>query len=71
MYLLGGLIPDEPPEVRMAFVQKVWHTLNDLNVPMDISHYNALLKVYVENEYSFYPTEFMASMELKGVEPNR
>ena len=36
-----------------------------------MTHYNALLWVYLENEYKFSPTEFLAQMESKGIEPNR
>ena len=43
----------------------------NMNVPMDISHYNALLRVYLENEYEFSPTDFLADLKMKGVEPNR
>ncbi|XP_059618257.1 leucine-rich PPR motif-containing protein, mitochondrial [Phlebotomus argentipes] len=67
----GNLVPEELPEVRTALVQEIWHTLNNLNVPMDISHYNALLRVYLENEHPFSPTEFLSDLEAKGVEPNR
>lgn len=38
---------------------------------MDISHYNALLKVYLENEHPFVPTDVLAELEEKGFEPNR
>lgn len=38
---------------------------------MDISHYNALLRVYLENEHSFSPTEFLRELEMVGIEPNR
>lgn len=38
---------------------------------MDISHYNALLRVYLENEHPFSPTEFLSELESKGIEPNR
>jgi leucine-rich PPR motif-containing protein len=38
---------------------------------MDISHYNALLRVYLENEHPFSPSEFLEELERKGVEPNR
>lgn len=38
---------------------------------MDISHYNALLRVYLENEHPFSPTEFLTDLESKGIEPNR
>ncbi|XP_017052922.2 LOW QUALITY PROTEIN: leucine-rich PPR motif-containing protein, mitochondrial [Drosophila ficusphila] len=67
----GNLVPEELPEVRTALVQEIWKTLNALNVPMDISHYNALLRVYLENEHGFAPTDFLAEIEAKGIEPNR
>lgn len=67
----GNLVPDELPEVRTKLVQEIWNTLDKLNVPMDISHYNALLRVYLENEHPFSPTEFLSELENKGIEPNR
>ncbi|XP_058445927.1 leucine-rich PPR motif-containing protein, mitochondrial [Malaya genurostris] len=67
----GNLVPEELPEVRTALVQEIWNTLNSLNVAMDISHYNALLRVYLDNEHQFSPTEFLADLKAKGVEPNR
>lgn len=57
--------------MRTALVQDIWKTLNNLKVPMDISHYNALLRVYLENEHPFSPTEFLAELESKGLEANR
>lgn len=38
---------------------------------MDVSHYNALLRVYIENEHSFSPAQFLEEMEKKGLQPNR
>nr|CAI5864449.1 unnamed protein product [Callosobruchus analis] len=67
----GNLVPEELPETRTKLVQEIWNTLNKLNVPMDISHYNALLRVYLENEHKFSPTEFLSELESKGIEPNR
>lgn len=67
----GNLVPEEMPEVRTALVQEIWKTLNALNVPMDISHYNALLRVYLDNEHQFSPTDFLAEIESKAIEPNR
>ncbi|XP_030763676.1 leucine-rich PPR motif-containing protein, mitochondrial [Sitophilus oryzae] len=67
----GSLVPEELPEVRTKLVEEIWSTLNRLNVPMDVSHYNALLRVYLENEHPFSPTEFLSDMESKGIEPNR
>ena len=57
--------------MRTKLVQEIWSTLNKLNVPMDVSHYNALLRVYLENEHPFSPTEFLGDLESKGIEPNR
>lgn len=42
-----------------------------LGVPLDISHYNTLLKVYIENNYRFSPTEFLENLEKNGISPNR
>lgn len=67
----GNLVPEEMPEVRTALVQDIWKTFNSINVPMDISHYNALLRVYLENEHQFSPTDFLAELEAKSFEPNR
>ncbi|GLV39949.1 bicoid stability factor [Carabus blaptoides fortunei] len=67
----GNLVPEELPEIRTKLVQEIWNTLHKLNVPMDISHYNALLRVYLENEHPFSPTEFLTDLEAKGIEPNR
>lgn len=67
----GNLVPEELPETRTKLVQEIWNTLNKLNIPLDISHYNALLRVYLENEHPFSPTEFLSELESKGIEPNR
>lgn len=38
---------------------------------MNINHYNVLLNVYLENEHSFAPTDILAELKQKGLEPNR
>uniref|UniRef100_A0A1B6EW94 PROP1-like PPR domain-containing protein n=1 Tax=Cuerna arida TaxID=1464854 RepID=A0A1B6EW94_9HEMI len=67
----GNLVPEEAPEHRTKLVEEIWNTLEKLGVPLDISHYNALLKVYLENEHKFSPTDFLTRLEKQGVEPNR
>ncbi|XP_044750099.1 leucine-rich PPR motif-containing protein, mitochondrial [Coccinella septempunctata] len=67
----GNLVPEELPEVRTKLVKEIWNTLHKLNVPMDVSHYNALLRVYIENEYEFSPVDFLSEMKEKNIEPNR
>lgn len=41
------------------------------DVPLDISHYNALLKVYLENRTEFSPFEFLQELEKNNIVPNR
>ncbi|XP_039283896.1 leucine-rich PPR motif-containing protein, mitochondrial [Nilaparvata lugens] len=67
----GNLVPEETPEFRTKLVKEVWSTLEKLGIPMDVSHYNALLRVYLENEHPFSPVEFLSELEHKGIEPNR
>ncbi|KAK4325255.1 hypothetical protein Pmani_004154 [Petrolisthes manimaculis] len=67
----GSLVPEERPEVRNKLVQEIWDTLHQLDVPLDISHYNTLLRVYLENNHKFSATEFLANLEKNGIEPNR
>lgn len=38
---------------------------------MDVSHFNAILRVYLENDYEFSPISFLTTMRDKGIEPNR
>lgn len=46
-------------------------TLSLLGAQYDVSHYNALLKVYLQNEFKFSPTDFLAKMEAANIQPNR
>ncbi|KAJ8730618.1 hypothetical protein PYW08_002031 [Mythimna loreyi] len=67
----GELVPEELPEQRTLLVQKIWSVLTERGIPMDISHYNALLRVYIENEHQFSPAKFLEELERKGLQPNR
>ncbi|XP_063822748.1 leucine-rich PPR motif-containing protein, mitochondrial [Ostrinia nubilalis] len=67
----GELVPEELPEQRTLLVQKIWNILTERGIPMDISHYNALLRVYIENEHLFSPAQFLEELESKGIQPNR
>lgn len=67
----GELVPEELPEQRTLLVQKIWSVLTERGIPMDISHYNALLRVYLENEHPFSPAQFLEELERKGLQPNR
>ena len=67
----GSLVPEEPAASRTKLAGKIWKLFEQLKVSLDISHYNALLRVYLENEHSFDPKEFLATLKTKAIEPNR
>lgn len=67
----GNLVAEEPQHLRTKLVQDVWKMFESFGVAFDISHYNALLRVYLENEHSFNPMKFLETLELKNVQPNR
>lgn len=67
----GSLLVEEPPSERTRLALKHWQMLEELKAPLDLNCYNALLKIYVENNHSFNPMEFVQSMEAKDILPNR
>ncbi|XP_069549086.1 leucine-rich PPR motif-containing protein, mitochondrial [Brachyistius frenatus] len=67
----GALLPELPLEERTQLAHRVWEKLQELGAQYDVSHYNALLKVYLQNEFKFSPTDFLAKMEAANVQPNR
>ncbi|KAL4686524.1 hypothetical protein H8957_005036 [Semnopithecus entellus] len=67
----GSLLPELKLEERTEFAHRIWDKLQKLGAVYDVSHYNALLKVYLQNEYKFSPTDFLAKMEEANIQPNR
>ncbi|XP_048060556.1 leucine-rich PPR motif-containing protein, mitochondrial [Megalobrama amblycephala] len=67
----GSLLPEVPLTERTELAQRIWDKLQELGVTYDVSHYNALLKTYLQNEFKFSPTDFLAKMEAANVQPNR
>lgn len=64
-------MPELKLEERTEFAHRIWDKLQKLGAVYDVSHYNALLKVYLQNEYKFSPTDFLAKMEEANIQPNR
>ncbi|KAF4090159.1 hypothetical protein AMELA_G00048750 [Ameiurus melas] len=67
----GSLLPEMPLEERSQLAHRIWEKLQELGATYDVSHYNALLKVYLQNEFNFSPTDFLGKMEAANVQPNR
>uniref|UniRef100_A0A8B9QJT0 Leucine rich pentatricopeptide repeat containing n=1 Tax=Apteryx owenii TaxID=8824 RepID=A0A8B9QJT0_APTOW len=67
----GALLPEVVSSERTELAHMIWDKMKELGAVYDTSHYNALLKVYLQNEHKFSPTEFLARMEEANVQPNR
>ncbi|NXA46112.1 LPPRC protein, partial [Nothocercus julius] len=67
----GALLPEVVSSERTELAHMIWDKMKALGAVYDASHYNALLKVYLQNEHKFSPTEFLARMEEANVQPNR
>ncbi|XP_042737172.1 leucine-rich PPR motif-containing protein, mitochondrial [Lagopus leucura] len=67
----GALLPEVLSSERTELAHMIWDKMKELGAVYDTSHYNALLKVYLQNEHKFSPTEFLARMEEANVKPNR
>ena len=42
-----------------------------LGIQFDVSHYNVLLSVYLQNHHTFSPLEILEEMKKNNVEPNQ
>ncbi|NWJ00375.1 LPPRC protein, partial [Crypturellus undulatus] len=67
----GALLPEVVSSERTELAHMIWDKMKALGAAYDASHYNALLKVYLQNEHKFSPTDFLARMEEANVQPNR
>ncbi|XP_018421650.1 PREDICTED: leucine-rich PPR motif-containing protein, mitochondrial [Nanorana parkeri] len=67
----GSLMPGVPPAERTEIADSVWNKMKELGVVFNETHYNMLLRKYIENEHTFSPTEFLAGMEAAKVQPNQ
>ncbi|XP_032845349.2 leucine-rich PPR motif-containing protein, mitochondrial isoform X2 [Tyto alba] len=67
----GALLPEVLSPERTELAHMIWDKMKELGAVYDTSHYNALLKVYLQNEHKFSPMEFLSRMEEANVQPNR
>ena len=59
------------PEKRTKLVKRFWSELKEKGIQFDVSHYNVLLTVYLQNHHSFSPLEILEEMKTGAVEPNQ
>lgn len=51
-------------------IDEIWTVLKN-KVTLDVTHYNVLLKIYVEQEKDIDPVKILEEMVKAGIEPNR
>ena len=51
------MLDQEQPTTRSTLVSKIWGLLETKAVPITVNHYNALLRVHLENGHQFAPEE--------------
>ncbi|CAD1473626.1 unnamed protein product, partial [Heterotrigona itama] len=55
---------------KVNFGKSLWILLHVCNFEISIAHYNALLSLYVKNEYNFSIMELLMDMKSKQIYPN-
>merc|ERR550534_669211 len=69
--LCGSTLDQEMPSVRSSMVSKIWSMLQSKKIPITVVHYNALLRVHLENGHKFSPEEVLEDMTAQGVTPDK
>lgn len=65
------MMPEEQPAERTKLVETLWSTLKDLNIKLEINHYNVLLKLHLDNENTIEPNEILEEINERGLVLNR
>lgn len=59
------------PEKRMKLFHQLWDDFSKLGFKPTTNHFNALLRVKLENDQDCSPTAFLGEMEEAGLKPNK
>ena len=68
---LGSINVDLTKNERQKLLDEFFAKCQEVKLRMDISHHNAILKAYLENDHQFSPTAFLAEIANAGLQPNR
>ena len=61
----------EIPSVRVSMVGRIWDLLKKKKIPLTTVHYNALLRVHLENGHKFTPEQVIEEMKTNGASPDK
>ena len=65
------MLDQEQPSSRSSLVSTIWGLLEKKGIPVTVVHYNALLRVHLENSHQFQPEEVLQDMKTAGVSPDK
>jgi leucine-rich PPR motif-containing protein len=66
----GKALVDTKPDRRVGLALSFWKSFTDNGIDLDVTHFNALLTAYVENDHKFAPLELVEEMRQKEINPN-
>jgi len=69
--LCGSTLDQEIPSVRVSMVGRIWDLLKKKKIPLTTVHYNALLRVHLENGHKFTPEQVIEEMKTNGASPDK
>eukprot|EP00118_Oscarella_pearsei_P023163 m.273656 g.273656 ORF g.273656 m.273656 type:complete len:372 (+) comp40579_c0_seq20:3-1118(+) len=67
----GQQLADVTPEARVSLAEDFMEKFETKGVKLDVSHYNALLSVCIENSTKFSPSEFLTKLQDKRIQPTQ
>lgn len=67
----GNLMVDVPQKGRELLAGNLWTYIKEKKIPLDISHYNSLLRVLNENETVFDPKKLKEEIEAANLTADR
>ena len=65
------MLDQEQPSSRSSLVSTIWALLEKKGITVTVVHYNALLRVHLENSHQFQPEEVLQDMKTAGVSPDK
>lgn len=68
---LGSINVDMTKSERQKLLDEFFAKCQEVELRLDISHHNALLKAYLENDHQFSPTAILTQIANAGLQPNR
>ncbi|XP_033211722.1 leucine-rich PPR motif-containing protein, mitochondrial [Belonocnema kinseyi] len=70
IHCCGKAMKGEMPSVRSKLLNTLWQVFKTTGLPLNVSHYNALLSAYLENEQDFSPAEILLEMSNNNIQPD-